>query len=202
MPADFLGPFQPLPENGAPVMTAAGDALGGAATSNRLSFAMEVQEEDQWCWAAVAVSVARFFDPATGWTQCLLACAEFERSDCCDPAHRDDCDKPWYLNRALARTDNLAAPTHVGPRTFAEVAGEIDAGRPAGCRIEWRGGDEGHFVVIGGWLKAASGKEYVDVFDPKFGFDQIPYAELRDAYRFTGRWEHSYAVRPAAPGAA
>jgi hypothetical protein len=35
----------------------------------RISFAMQTQQQTQWCWAAVAVSVARYYTPWTGWTQ-------------------------------------------------------------------------------------------------------------------------------------
>jgi hypothetical protein len=40
---------------------------GGAAPGQpwQLSFTMQPQQRKNWCWAATAVSVAAFYDPAT-----------------------------------------------------------------------------------------------------------------------------------------
>jgi hypothetical protein len=73
--------------------------------------------------------------------------------------------------------------------------------RPLGCRIAWAGGSA-HFVAIGGWSTAADGTEYVDIYDPYYGFAQKTYADFVSAYRTAGdTWTHSYATAAAAGGA-
>lgn len=44
-----------------------GTSLGGAVTPIDLALDVERQDQTQWCWAAVAVSVARHFDSMTHW---------------------------------------------------------------------------------------------------------------------------------------
>ena len=59
------------------------------------------------------------------------------RSDCCNSTVPSPCNEPWYLDRALTRTNNYVSMT--GAVTFDQVRAEIDAGRPVGARIGWSG---------------------------------------------------------------
>jgi hypothetical protein len=84
---------------------------------------------------------------------------------------------------------------------FTVVQGEINGGRPLGCRIQWVGGGA-HFVALGGWSSATDGTEYVDVYDPYYGFVQATYNSFVSSYRTSGDdWTHSYFVI-AAPAVA
>jgi hypothetical protein len=108
-----------------------------------LDFFMQPQQRRNWCWAATAVSVAAFYDPATAWTQCALANAELGRDDCCDDGER--CDVPWYLDIALQRVGRLREWS-ASPATIEEVAAEVESGNrsarwshgPMDRRTSWR----------------------------------------------------------------
>jgi len=43
---------------------------------------MQTQEMAEWCWAAVSVSVDKFFNPASSRTQCTVAEDVLTRSCC------------------------------------------------------------------------------------------------------------------------
>src|SRR5262245_50136888 len=115
----------------------------------RLSFAMQHQQQTQWCWAAVSTSVSLYYDPSSTWTQCTVVNAELGQTTCCNNGSSAACNQPWYLDLALTRTGNLTAVTG-GTTTFAGIRSEIDAGRLLGVRIGWSGGG-GHFVVLEGY---------------------------------------------------
>src|SRR3954447_9987521 len=129
---------------------------GGAAPEGEvLEFVMQPQQQSEWCWAATSVSVSHFYSETSTWSQCLVANEELGRSDCC--TNGGNCNEPWYLNRALARTRNFVS--FGGAGNFEDVCREVKAGHPLGCRIEWQGGS-GHFLVLAGW-RSAGGVNYV-----------------------------------------
>jgi hypothetical protein len=194
---NFLQPLQPL--TGGPVAAAAqtGAAGGAAAGSGSLAaFSMQTQSETEWCWAAVSTSVAVFFGSTT-WTQCKVAATELTPLDCCGADASTGCNKPWFLDTALTvvghfdRIDASNSP-------FADVQTEINARRPLCCRIAWAGGGA-HFLALGGWSTAPDGTDYVDVYDPYYGFTQVTYADFNSSYKTPGdTWTHSYFTRAAA----
>ena len=47
---------------------------------HRLDFSMHHQQQTNWCWAAVSTSVALFFNPSSGWTQCAVANGELQEA--------------------------------------------------------------------------------------------------------------------------
>jgi hypothetical protein len=73
------------------------------------------------------------------------------------------------------------------------VFGEIDARRPVGLRIGWRGGG-GHFIAIEGYRGDGNA---VAVEDPWYGTSDVEAATLRTAYQGAGTWTHVYYTRPA-----
>lgn len=197
--------LQPL-ENLAPAMTlgAASPAgpMGGAPVAARslTGFSMQTQSETEWCWAAVSTSVAVFFG-STSWTQCKVAAAELNPLDCCGADASTGCNIPWYLDAPLScvahfhRMDASNAP-------FPNVQTEINGDRPLCCRIAWAGGGA-HFVALGGWSTAADGSEYVDIYDPYYGFTQETYTDFDSSYRAAGdAWTHSYFTLSGAAGGA
>ncbi|WP_018261982.1 papain-like cysteine protease family protein [Methylobacterium sp. WSM2598] len=182
---------------------AAVSALGGSAPPlrRRLSFGIEQQEQDNWCWAAVGVSIEHFYAGARRRTQCALACTALGRQDCCADGGSDTtkCDKPWYLDRVLKIVGHLEDTT-AQPLTFAQVQARIDAGSVVGCRIGWYGGG-GHFVAVIGYL-TQDGRTYLDIADPIWMETQVAYDEFPSLYRSGGDWTHSYLTAPTASGGA
>ena len=72
--------------------------------SKQLPFFMEEQTQSNWCWAATATSVSHFYWMQSYWTQCLVANAQLNQTNCCtSPA---PCNVPSTLNSPIS------------PRTF------------------------------------------------------------------------------------
>ncbi len=174
-----------------PMMDAAmGGAPQNAAT---LPFSLQTQQQNQWCWAAVTVSVSLFYNAGSGWSQCSLVNAEFGRSDCCINGGFSFCNQPHVLDKPLSRTGNLNAMTP-SVTSFAGVMSEIGNKHPLGCRIGWTAGG-GHFVVVHGFSDGANGS-WVTVEDPFFGPSTYVYNVFCTSYRNSGRWTHSYVTKP------
>jgi hypothetical protein len=163
--------------------------------TRRLHFNMQAQTESNWCWAATSTSVSHYYWFGSRWTQCRVACAELNLSTCCEVPAPDACNVPWFLDRALTRTNNFVSIS--GPLTFDQVRTEIDAERPVGARIGWANGG-GHFMVIYGYTKVLS-HEYFDIDDPIFGKSHLKVSEFSNNYQTTGSWTHSYLTRSYIP---
>ena len=66
VPIGALAPLGALPPSGGPPGSA-GPPPGGAGSSGSIPFAMQFQQQDNWCWAAVSTSVSKFFAGASAW---------------------------------------------------------------------------------------------------------------------------------------
>ena len=144
-----------------------------------MPFQMKKQIEDQWCWAAVSMSVDHYFSPSSTLSQCLIAREVLRPRACC--ADPDACNTPARLRDALQA---IRRPFEVrrGPLSFDEVRTQIDAQLPVCVRIGWsRGG--GHFVVISGYHVSPSGAKFVKVEDPLFPSSIVPYDVLVFSYQ-------------------
>lgn len=157
----------------------------------QLPFNMQMQTQSNWCWAATATSVSHYFWRWSTWTQCRVANAELGHTDCCQTPVPSECNVPWYLDRALTRTQNFVSIT--GRVSFDQVRDEINAGRPVGARIGWSGGG-GHFMVIYGYSLIGGG-EHFDIDDPIYGKSHIPVSEFSNSYQGTGSWTHTYFMK-------
>ncbi len=190
----FLGPAVAIPLPAAAAMLLQPAPPAGGAAARTLAFTMQTQSQTQWCWAATTSSVATFFGhPAPAPTQCQVA-TNCLGGTCCQTPGSAACNVPFFLDRALTSSGNLAGTASgavgFGPvaPAAASVVDQIDAGRPLGCHISWNGGG-GHFNVIYGYDAA---NQDVDVADPSFGNQTIPYATFVASYRSAGCWDFSY----------
>jgi Papain-like cysteine protease AvrRpt2 len=205
LPSGLIVGSPVVPAGGLAPTTAALAPAGGAAAvapgKGGYPFTMQTQTEDNWCWAATAVSTSRHYSSASSWTQCKLANTILSRPsgvDCCAFGSDPECDVEWYLDRALTATANLL-DVRAGAIAFSDLTKLLDGDRPLGVRIEWGGGG-GHFVVFHEWEKTTSGTEFVVVADPYYGGRTVPYNDC--VYRYpatgalTGTWTHSYWTQP------
>ena len=157
----------------------------------KLKFVMQQQQQGNWCWAAVAVSVCKFFNPNCSWTQCSLVNAEFGRSDCCTNGSNSGCNRGWYLDSALKRTGNFQSWEN-GAHSEA-ILPEVSAGRPLCAGIGWIGGG-GHFVAITGICPPL---EIISVSDPGFGgTSDVVLSTFLTSYLGSGTWTDTYWVHP------
>jgi papain like cysteine protease AvrRpt2 len=158
------------------------------AGEHELGLAMQPQRETEWCWAAVSVSIAGFFDPDAAWTQCTLVGAQLERTDCCQDAGA--CNTPQQLTPALARVGHLDKDFG-GGLDLQAIAAQVDAGKLVALCIDWSGGG-GHFVVIDGYDPSAG---MVDVKDPLFGTSYLALSAFPAHYQGGGTWGWTYLTR-------
>jgi len=165
-----------------------------------LPFKMQEQEQTNWCWAAVSVSVAQFYNDPNWTRQCALANAVLGDilggADCCTDGGSEACNRPWDLQPALLKMDHLEDVVS-GPLTFEGIEVEIQKQRPVGCCIlmpgPWR-----HFIALIGCAQTDSGARSVTVADPNFltgDTSTLAYDDLLTKYGSGGRWEKTYLTR-------
>lgn len=175
---------------------------GGDKVSNLLSLTMQQQEQKNWCWAAVATSVARFLDNTSTLTQCILASQQLDQpsNGCCtDGDNPATCDKVAYLEASLLLAGHLGPepnplPTIASPERIKQ---EIDAGRPIGARIGWGdSADQGHYILIVGYDDSTL-EFTLKINDPADPDGSPPntysYSALQQGYKSaSGTWTHTY----------
>jgi len=163
-----------------------------------INFKMEHQQHSNWCWAAVAVSVDRFFNSASTWCQCRIASRMAKREklnvkNCgtCQETKRAPrtCNQPWYLDKALKIVGRMKAEPKIRALSFVETERKIRAGQPVCVMIRWGKGPDAHYVVISGCETAKSGNRWVDVEDSFAGSSTWLYDEFRANYQYSeGHW--------------
>jgi hypothetical protein len=167
-----------------------------ACANQVLAFVIQPQgSQTEWCWSACAVSVNRFYSPASTWTQCLLANSALGQTSCCQNPGSAQCNQPWYLDRALQIVGNFASYSN-GKAVLPTVEGEINSNRPVGMRIGWNGGG-GHFIIIYGYYDCGSGNtQDINVGDPFYGSSVQPYGNFPATYQGGGTWTGTYLTHP------
>jgi len=169
--------------------------LDGAGKT--IPFSMQPQAKLQWCWAAVSVSVSKFYDAQSQWTQCQLVSEEFQPNDCCSNTGSAACNVPWYLEFGLSRVGHLSNKLE-STISFGDVGSELDGERPLCCLIVWPDGT-GHFVVLNGYATdfgATPPAELVSVQDPKYGQSDYHFLKFLVSYRKVGTWTFTYFTQP------
>lgn len=159
--------------------------------SKILNFNMELQTQSNWCWAATSKSVSHFYAKLLNpWTQCKIASAELGQTCCTSPVP-GPCNVPWYLDRALSRTQNFVS--FGGQMSWSDVKAQVDQGLVVGTRIGWNGGG-GHFMVIYGVSKILN-TEYFHIDDPIYGKSILTVSQFSTNYQGSGSWTHSYLTK-------
>ncbi len=151
-----------------------------------VAFSIQQQLQDQWCWAAVAVSVSRFYDPnRSPWSQCSLAQEVLQISGCCPK--NAACNKPAALDAALSSTQNLNAPVS-GTIPVDQIVQELQAGRPVAAGVDFDGTD--HFVVISA---ASTSPATLQICDPEHGtIAPCGYDDFCNKYLGSWSWVSTY----------
>ena len=162
---------------------------------NRFSlvFDMQLQQWDNWCWAATASSISHYYGPDYHLSQDEIV----GRALGLPPPWVSD--ESW--NRGATMLTGLCivrceSSTYPGFASLRQVLRQLDLGNPVCVQIKWPS-NRGHAVVIhGGWFDEA-GDDHFLVGDPGFGCSfPLPGRELRDDYlEVGGRWVQTYQVR-------
>ncbi|WOS41152.1 papain-like cysteine protease family protein [Xanthomonas rydalmerensis] len=154
-------------------------------------YVQQAQVQTQWCWAAVASSVATFYAPPPNpeFSQCWLACWATGADTCCADGGSAACNQPQLQSQALQHVGHRRASS-AGRLSFAEVRAEIDALRPIAVTVLWaRGG--GHALVITGYSTLQS-RPYVTVQDPSGAATALV---ALDDFPIGGSWNWTVTTR-------
>jgi len=160
---------------------------------------MEEQEESNWCWAAVAVSVHNFLEPGSVRTQRGLA-TDVLLDEAQIPAGVNCTSTPGLCNftarlrDALGKTGNLEKEYVGGHASFKMTKDKVNLNLPVCARIVWDGGGA-HFVLIDGYREFASGARQVHVQDPLYGPSFQFYEDFVSDYPPGGQWQDTYTVK-------
>jgi hypothetical protein len=164
---------------------------------NPLAFELELQPDDRnnWCWAAVAVSISRYFNPESPWTLERLVETIFSQNDFCDS---DNLDCQWCLQNALFTTCNFTEisgpPDALNPEVISRIQQEIAEGRPVACRVRYPEG-AGHFVVIYG-IDTTGDQPILQIRDPQTATPlNLPLDTLLNDYNWGARWTDCYFTK-------
>jgi hypothetical protein len=164
-----------------------------------ITFSIEQQEHDQWCWAAVALSLCNFYGDDSWPEQCDLVNDIFApirgSTDCCQDGDTLPCNMSWSLSIVLNTVHHLALPIR-GVVTFDDLTQEIEVGqRPVAARFMFSDLLTAHFIVLVGCAKTPDGKQWVKVADPSLAtgnITSIEYSTLLSDYRPGATWNESY----------
>jgi hypothetical protein len=188
----------------------------GVVAQELISFRLQRQEHSNWCWAAVAVSINKYFDPESDLEQCNVAnrvvkvskelfdddcrCGGRDGCKCC--CHPHVCNLAEELETALKKVHKWRNTVERALQ-FGEVQREIDGGRPIGVGITWQSEvppnapppkPRGHFVVVKGYRVLSSGARQVYVADPLYGSGLVDFDEFTVAYYGDGKWTETDLV--------
>jgi hypothetical protein len=159
-----------------------------------LDFVMQHQELSKWCWAAISVSMGRYY--GTRYCQqhevasALLGfdCSHFQE----EPEVAARCNEYAMLDEALQL---VGCYSHWSPGrpTFERIQAEIDAGRPICLRVEWyRGGS--HYVVLVGYY---AGTREIYIEDALHGPSIQAFDKFPNNYRMSGGvWRETFWTCP------
>jgi len=162
---------------------------------------MEQQQETNWCWSAVAVSIHNFLNGAgPGLTQGGLATTVLEEEqqipsgvDCSMTPGL--CNYTASLDDALTMAGSLKSGGFLQDQylVFESVKNWVNANLPIGARIVWFGGGA-HFIALDGYREFSSGAQQVHVQDPFWGPSYQNYQDLVMNYPPGGNWQDTYLV--------
>ncbi|MFI1161831.1 papain-like cysteine protease family protein [Streptomyces sioyaensis] len=150
-----------------------------------LNISMQKQVQEQWCWDASGLTIAKYW----GYNQysqndfCRLAAQNSYLSCDNQPATLDDMANAWsgmgFSNTGTDLSRNAS---------FAETGNEIGGGRPFAARIGWTSGG-GHMNVIYGYDRSSN---TIAVGDPWRSTQTYTWWDYNDYVNNSSfQWTHS-----------
>ncbi|AUC75982.1 papain-like cysteine protease family protein [Olleya sp. Bg11-27] len=145
----------------------------------KLDFKVELQAGQRMCWAAVAITVSKFYDKESESNQIDLAKDVFG----------ENYDQFYSPESALSIYNNLSSELNRS-LTRAEISEELINGRPiTACMKHFVGW---HLVVIYG-----ISQNKLLIADPLLGEVQCEIDAFTDAYETYYSWTHTYKTKAA-----
>lgn len=173
-------------------------------TKTSLQFTIQQQLLPTWCWSAVGTSIALFYNPNSGWTQCKMATEALlpAPGNCCNKPLPSPCNTTWFLQNADGTKGSLikaeiANGFVAGAIPYDKLRTELDAGRIVAYRLqlEVEGQKMFHFVAAAGYDNSGD-TPMVSIFDSFFGNSVMPYDEFIQHYKYQGFVTHSFFTIP------
>ena len=144
----------------------------------KLDFNLEAQEDSRLCWAAVAISIALFYNKQQNMSQKELAKSVFGEK-------YNQFNSPKL---SLSIFDNCASE-EIRPLDESEIIHDLKAGNPVAACLRYFIG--WHLVVIFG----IDANGHIHVADPLQGYSLWPLDEFTTAYRTYYQWTHTYRLK-------
>lgn len=179
-------------------LSGAGAVPSSGQHRTMIEFQMETQCHSNWCWAAVAASIAAYYNKGTYKRQCEIADLELERGDCCDSpcgtAHVDFNVTNVFAS-PLNRVGCFRRLARFKQATPSEVCDELEARRPLCVRTVWPDGGA-HFLAIIGCWSDTDGTTMLALDDPFWGRSEYSYEQFSKHYQLLGgKWNDTYYTR-------
>lgn len=177
-----------------PLRRSAGHAIAAAAggppgaAANPLTVPYQHQQQTEWCWAACAEMVFRFYGRVFG-QQCDLADWLHGPAGCCANPGSGACNKACAPSDValVYRNWRVRSSFVYGPILFPDLEAEIQTGQPVEVCWHQAGGTR-HVVLVIGTQTNILG-QWVRMHDPrqKVSRRQVLYNDLLTA-RGRGSW--------------
>ena len=170
-------------------------SLGGTLITPAIYLGLneQYQTQTEWCWAATTASITLYYDPASTWTQCLLANQQHGQTTCCVNGGSTACNQPGYPDQALTTTGHLAS-TATGKPSFQTITNQLDAGHPVSINIQWNGGG-GHNPATDGYDNTDPATPTIDIQDPIYGPSTQDFNTFPGSYNGGASWYASYFTK-------
>ena len=147
------------------------------ASAGELQINQLVQQQDQWCWVASGLTIAKFHNKGNVSQNdfCALGRGYPKGTPCPNQAGYLQYDQRAF--RALGLSQGQVG----SPPSFQKVASEIDAGRPIETGIYWTAGG-GHAQVIYGYQGQTL--SYGDPWPASPRYSEMSYDDYLNNYEF------------------
>ena len=148
-------------------------------------YRQEGQKAQFWCWAAVSVSMGRYYGHGS-WTQCEFVKRIRGGATCPD--------ETFSLAAALGRVPCLAGPPVTGSVTADDLRAQIVLNRPVCLRLRI---DSTLAHVVVAVRCSADNDPLITVLDPARAgsVDKVQYGTLRGGH-YLGSWLGTYFTGP------
>ena len=169
-----------------------GERQAGQRGGLTLDCIIPFQEQSNWCWAATALGILRYYEPANRTSQCQAVNGILKTFGACQDPGNPRVNKAWYVDTSLAHFGNLAGDGTYGALSFERLTAQIQNRRPVVVRVGWYGGG-GHFMAVNGFSGGSS--DLVSITDPSYGKTLMSYYGFCKSYQGSGRVSHAFKTK-------
>ncbi|MEZ0109599.1 hypothetical protein ABH920_003613 [Catenulispora sp. EB89] len=154
-------------------------AFATTASAAELGIDMQVQQQDEWCWAASGDTIATFLGHGTDQNSfCDLAIGQDTSQQCPNQPGQ----LAWDQN--AFQSLGISPGVESGAVGFDQIVSDIDAGHPLETGISWTAGG-GHAEVIYGYDSASQTISFGDPWPDDQRMNQMDYNSYVSNDQFT-----------------